>query len=94
MDQDIVLVLEVQVDGTVGDAGLTRNLGNGRLVEPLFGKNPDRGFQDPMKFFMVARFTDDNAPPGRPDLSMNERSFITNPFNSCQEETTKVFNTG
>jgi hypothetical protein len=43
LDQDVVLVFEIEVDGSVGDTGFTGDLGNGRLevtlpCEYLYGR--------------------------------------------------------
>ena len=59
LHQNIVFVLEIQVDGTVGHAGLPGDLGNGRLVESLAGKDRYGCLQDNMVliiFFLLADF--------------------------------------
>jgi hypothetical protein len=44
LDQDIILVFEIEIDGAVGNARCLCNLGNGGLKKTLLGKYFDSGF--------------------------------------------------
>jgi hypothetical protein len=46
LDQNIVFILEIQINGAVGDPGYFGNLGNGRLMKSMSGKNLDSRFKD------------------------------------------------
>jgi hypothetical protein len=77
LDQNIVFILEIKIDGAVGDAGFFCNLGNGRLVKSLSGKNLDSRFKD-LVIFMIF-FNPIRSCPHFAILSraiMNECSFI------------------
>ena len=52
LDQNIVFILEIKIDGAVGDAGFFGNLGNGRLMKSLSGKNLDSRFKN-LVIFMI-----------------------------------------
>jgi hypothetical protein len=54
MDEDVVLVFEIEINGAVGHPRLPRDLGNRRLVKPLFGKYLDGGGQ---YFLVLIRIT-------------------------------------
>ena len=45
-DQDVVLGLEVEIDGSRGDPGLARNVGHARVVVALAGEDPHGGVED------------------------------------------------
>jgi len=63
--QDIGLVLEIDIDGTVSNPCLPCDLGNGGLIETLLGKNLDRGIHDPLVFAVILMdifLTPDNLP--------------------------------
>jgi hypothetical protein len=62
LNQDVILVLEVKVYGTIGNPGLFGNLGNGGLVKTLPGKHPDGGLKNTMVFIIFV-FAGDDRPP-------------------------------
>jgi hypothetical protein len=77
LDQNIVFILEIKIDGAVGDAGFFGNLGNGRLMKSLSGKNLNRCLKNLMIF--VIFFDPIRGCPHLAILSkaiMNECSFI------------------
>ena len=50
LQQDVVLVFEVQIDGTVGHPGLPGNRRDGGFIEPLLRENLDRRLKDTVVF--------------------------------------------
>lgn len=42
MGEDVGFVLEIQIYRSIGNAGFPRDLGDGGMVEALFGKDFDR----------------------------------------------------
>src|ERR1700690_3947640 len=44
--QDLFLVLEVEIDGTVGNIRAVRNVGDARVEKPLLGEHGNRGVED------------------------------------------------
>jgi hypothetical protein len=52
LNQDVVFIFEIQVDSAVGDPGFFCNLGNGRLVKSLSGKNLNRCLKNLMIFMI------------------------------------------
>ena len=46
LDQNIVFIFEIQIDGAVGDLCYFGNLGNGRLMKSMSGKNLNSRFKD------------------------------------------------
>ena len=76
LNQNIIFVFEIKIDGAVGYAGFFSNLGNGRLKESVFGKYLDSRFEYPMVFIIFSALFFNIAPPGAPALIiMNEYSF-------------------
>ena len=62
LHQNIVFILEIEIDGAIGNAGLSGDLGNGRLVKPLTGKYLDGRFQDTMILIIFLFFIDFEPP--------------------------------
>lgn len=60
--QNIVFILEIEIDGAVGHAGLSGDLGNGRLVKALAGKDFYSCLQDEM-ILIIFFFSVDCGPP-------------------------------
>ena len=52
LNQDVIFIFKIQIDGTIGDPGFFGNLGNGRLVKSLSGENLDRCLEDLMVFII------------------------------------------
>jgi hypothetical protein len=78
MNQDIVFVLEIKIDGTIGHPGFPGNLCNGRLVKTLVRKDFYGCFKDKMVFIIFIFFIDFIPPVAlyRTHIKMNECSFI------------------
>jgi hypothetical protein len=53
VDQDIIFILEIQVDGSVGNPRLFGNLGNCRLEKALLGKDLNCRFQNTIVFIVI-----------------------------------------
>jgi hypothetical protein len=64
LNQDIILVFEIKVDGSVRHAGFFGNLGNRRLKKTLFGEYLDGSTQDALVFIHIFYFRTDSEPPG------------------------------
>jgi hypothetical protein len=64
LDQDVVFVFKVQVDGPVGHAGLLGNFGNGRLGVSVAGKYLDGGIENKMVFVVFVIRADRPPPAG------------------------------
>jgi hypothetical protein len=62
LNQNIVFILKIKIDGAVGDACFFGNLGNGRLVKSLSGKNLDSRFKN-LVIFMIFFDPVNNRPP-------------------------------
>ena len=62
MNQDIVFVLEIKIDGTIGHTGFPGNLGNGRLVKTLARKDFYGCFKDKMVLVVFIFFIDFRPP--------------------------------
>jgi hypothetical protein len=62
LDQNIVFILEIQINGAVGDPGFFGNLGNGRLVKSLSGKNLNRRLKNLMIFMIFFDSVNDRPP--------------------------------
>ena len=63
LNQNIVLVFEIEIDGAVGDTGFPGYLGNGGLKKSLLGKYLDGRFQDTLIFVVGLSLFVDGAPP-------------------------------
>jgi hypothetical protein len=46
LNQNIILIFEIQIDGAIGNSGFFGDLGNGRLMKTLSGKNLNSRFKD------------------------------------------------
>jgi hypothetical protein len=46
VDQNIVLVMKIEINRPVGHLGFPGNIRNLGLIEPVPGKDPNRGLQD------------------------------------------------
>lgn len=68
LNQNIVLVLEIEIDGSVRHTSLFGNLGDCRLKKPLLGKHFDGGFEDALVFLRIFLFGGDGEPPVKPNL--------------------------
>ena len=77
LNQNIVFILKIKIDGAVGDPGYFGNLGNGRLMKSVSGKNLDRRFKD-LVIFIIFFDPVNDGPPWFTflDSLMNECSFI------------------
>jgi hypothetical protein len=73
LDQNVVLVLEVEIDGPVSHLGRFGDLSDRRLKKTLIGEHLDGGFKNALVFVTVLGFRSDDKPPGN---AMNEYSFI------------------
>ena len=62
IDQDVVFIFEIQVDGTISHAGFPGDLGNSWLIKPLSRKHLHRRFQDKMIFVIFIFFIDFSLP--------------------------------
>jgi hypothetical protein len=63
LNQNIILVLEIKIDGSVRHTGLFGNLGNRRLEKSLFGEYGDGRVEDTLVFVPIFLFRTDGAPP-------------------------------
>ena len=52
-DQDVVLGLEVEIDGARGDARLAGDVGHARVVVALAGEDPHGGLDDLLRLVWV-----------------------------------------
>ena len=68
LNQDVVLVLEIEVDGPVCHPSLFSDLRNRRLKKPLFGKYGNGRIQDTLVFVHIFLFGADGEPPGNGSL--------------------------
>jgi hypothetical protein len=68
LDQNVVLVLEIEIDGPVRHTGLFGNLGNCRLKKPLLGEYGDGRVEDTPVLVPVFLFRADGAPPDNDGL--------------------------
>jgi len=76
LNQNIIFVFEIKIDGAVGHAGFFSNLGNGRLKESVFRKYLDSRLEYPMVFIVFSALFINIAPPETSVLIiMNEYSF-------------------
>jgi hypothetical protein len=73
LDQNVVLVLEIEIDGSVSHPGRFGDLSDRRLKKPLIGEHLDGGFKNALVLVTVLGFRSDGGPPGD---TMNEYSFI------------------
>jgi hypothetical protein len=62
LNQDIVLVFEVQIDGPIGHTSFSGDLGNGRLMISVTGKHLDSCFENPVVFIVFIAGTDGLTP--------------------------------
>ena len=62
LNQNIVFIFEIQIDGAVGDAGFFANLSNSRLVKSMSGKNLYSRFKD-LVIFIIFFYTVNDGPP-------------------------------
>jgi hypothetical protein len=53
LNQNIVFVFKIQVDGAVSHSGFFCDLRNGRLMKPLSRKNPNCSFKYLMIFIIL-----------------------------------------
>jgi hypothetical protein len=63
LNQDIVFVLEIEIDGAIRHTGFFGNLGNGGLKETVLGEYLDCRFEYAMVFIVFPAFFIDVAPP-------------------------------
>jgi hypothetical protein len=75
LNQDIVLVFEVQINGSIRDTRFFGNLGDGRLKESLLGKYLDGRLENPM-ILIVEFLFGINGTRSLLNQFMNECSFI------------------
>jgi hypothetical protein len=68
LDQDVVLVFEIEIDGSIRHAGFLGDLGDRRLVEPLVGKYPDRGLKDLVVLGPILLLSGNGVPPDADSL--------------------------
>ena len=52
LHQNVIFIFEIKIDGSVGHSGLFGNLGNGRLVKSMSGKNLNRRLKNLMIFMI------------------------------------------
>jgi len=64
LNQNIIFVFEIKIDGAISHAGFFGNLSNGRMKEPVFGKYLDSRLEYAMVFIIFFTFFIDVAPPG------------------------------
>jgi hypothetical protein len=64
LDQNIVFIFEIQIDGAVGDLCYFGNLGNGRLMKSMSGKNLNSGFKDLVILIIFFNPVNDGPPNG------------------------------
>ena len=77
IEQNIVFILKIEIDGAVRDTRFPRDLRNGRLKKTLFGKHLDSRFKDAPVFIVCFPFRIDDTPPEEQKTPlMNEYSFI------------------
>jgi hypothetical protein len=62
LNQDIILVFEVQINGPVGHSSFFGNFGNGRLMISVAGKHLDGRFEDAVVFIVFIAGTDGLTP--------------------------------
>ena len=62
LDQNIVFILKIQIDGAVGDLGDFGNLGNSRLMKSMSGKNLNSRFKD-LVIFIIFFYPVNDGPP-------------------------------
>jgi hypothetical protein len=68
LNQDIVLVFEVQIDGPIGHTGFSGDFCNGRLMISVPGKYLDGRFEDAVVFIVFIAGTDGLTPAGSDEL--------------------------
>jgi hypothetical protein len=68
LNQDIVLVFEVQIDGPIGHTSFSGDFGNGRLMISVPGKYLDGRFEDAVVFIVFIAGTDGLTPAGSDEL--------------------------
>jgi len=77
LHQNVIFIFEIKIDGAVGDPGFFGDLGNGRLMKSVSGKNLDRRFKDLVIFIIFFDPVNDGPPSVTfSDPLMNESSFI------------------
>ncbi len=64
LNQNIIFIFEIQIDGAISHAGFFGDLSNGRLKETVFGKYLDSRLEYPTVFIVFSAFLIDGAPPG------------------------------
>jgi hypothetical protein len=62
LNQDIVLVFEVQIDGPIGHTSFSGYFGNGRLMISVAGKHLDSRFENAVVFIVFIAGTDGLTP--------------------------------
>jgi hypothetical protein len=65
LNQDIVLVFEVQIDGPIGHTSLSGDFGNGRLMISVAGKHLDGRLENAVVFIVFFAVTDGSIPLDR-----------------------------
>ena len=65
LNQNIIFVFEIKIDGSISHTGFLGNLGNGRLKESVFGKYLDSRLEYPMVFIVFSALFINMAPPGK-----------------------------
>ena len=63
LNQDVIFVLEIEIDGAIRHTGFFGNLGNGGLKETVLGEYLDCRFEYAMVFIVFPAFFIDVAPP-------------------------------
>jgi len=64
LNQNIIFIFEIQIDGSISHTGFLGDLRNGRLKETVLGKYLDRRLEYPMVFIVFSAFLIDGTPPG------------------------------
>jgi hypothetical protein len=66
LDQNIVFILEVEVDGPIGHSGFFGDFGNRRMSVSILGKYLDGGIENQM-ILVIFVFSVDRSPPWWPN---------------------------
>ncbi len=64
LNQNIIFVFEIKIDGAISHTGFFGDLSNGRLKETVFGKYLDRRLEYPVVFVVFSALFIDVTPPG------------------------------
>jgi hypothetical protein len=63
LNQNIIFIFEIQIDGAISHAGFFGDLSNGRLKESVFGKYLDSRLEYAMVFIVFSTLFIDGEPP-------------------------------